>query len=190
MFPRFACLFKQRNITMRINSITPHQKQILADVKRLNPKRLYYLVVQQNRIYPNLSLNELKKHIKRGIKNYTRELLGIDYFVNAENKIIQYYCFFETSKDFYWSQQKNFIPSQVLFIDLHFHLFVSSNYSSVHIPQLIQYIFRELTSQRIKNKAILKFDYKKINVLEDNFILYHTKQQEEQGTQSMMTKNL
>jgi hypothetical protein len=156
--------------------ILPHQIELLNEVKGLDLRRLHYLVIQQDRKQANLTLNELKKHIKRGIKLYVRDLLGSQYKYGIENKIIEYVCFFETSKEFFWSQNINSIVDEDIEMNLHFHLFISSTKSFVHIPQLINYIIHRLTSQRNKLRSTKLIDYVKMEKIEDDFVLYHTKQ--------------
>lgn len=169
--------------------IQPHQLELLNEVKRLDLRRIHYLVVQQDRKERNLTLNELKKHIRRGIKLYIQELLGIEYRNGIENKIIQYNCFFETSKEFFWSQNLNTTVDEEIEMDIHFHLFVSSMVGYVHIPQLIHSIVHQLITQKNKLKSIKKIDYVKLNKLEDDFVLYHTKQLMFSKNNSFILKN-
>jgi len=161
---------------LRTFTLKPHQKTILNEVKKLPIQRLHYLVIQQSLKHPNLTLNELKKHIRRGIKQYVKELFGYEYKHGLEDEVIKYYCFFETSKNFFWSQHLNNIVDENVEMDIHFHLFLSGNHGVVSFPQLIQYIIRELTYQKNKQRCLGKIDYMKLETLQDDFILYHTKQ--------------
>lgn len=161
---------------IRTYPLKPHQVKTLKEVKKLPLERLHYLVIQQSLKHPNLTLKELKCRIKRGIRLYIQELLGYEYKYGLEDKVIKYFCFFETSKEFFWSQHLNNIVDENIDMSFHVHLFLSGNYGIVNFTQLIFYIFRELTSQKNKPRCLNKFDYKKLESLEDDFILYHTKQ--------------
>ena len=169
--------------------IQPQQKELLNEVKKLDLRRLHYLVIQQDRKQENLTLKELKKHIRRGIKLYVQDLIGYQYKCGIENKIIEYVCFFETSKEFFWSQNTNSVVDENIEMNLHFHLFISSNKSFVHIPQLIQYIIHQLISQRNKLRSTKLIDYLKLESLEDDFVLYHTKQLMYREHNSFIMKN-
>jgi hypothetical protein len=175
---------------MKTYPMKPHQKIMIDEVKNLNPKRLYYVVIQQNSQFPNLTLNELKKHIRSGIKQYISDFMGYEYRPGLEKKIIQYYCFFEITKEFQQSQYFDNVKNDEVFMGLHFHLFLSSSSGEVHIPQLIYYLFSKLTSQSNKTKSLKKFDYMKIDKLDDHFIQYHTKQFYWGNNSEMIMKNL
>ena len=161
---------------IRTFTIQPHQVKILKDVKNLPLERLHYLVIQQSLKHPNLTLKEFKCRIKRGIRLYVQDLFGYEYKYGLEDEVIKYYCFFETSKEFFWSQHLNNIVDEDIDLNFHVHIFLSGKYRIVNFTQLIFYIFRELTSQKNKQRCINKFDYKKLESLEDDFVLYHTKQ--------------
>jgi hypothetical protein len=171
-------------------SIKPHQKEMIDEVQKLNPNRLYYVVIQQDKDNNNLTLNELKRHLKTSIKRYVRDFFSMEYRTNLENELIKYVCFFEYSKEFSQSLYLENIRTDEVYMGTHFHLFVSSNNSQVHIPQLIQYIYWNLTSQPIKARAIKFFDYKKLDSLEERFIQYHTKQHHKEFNSNMFMKNL
>jgi hypothetical protein len=170
--------------------IKPHQRKIIEDFNKLNLRRLHYLVIQQDRKQPNFTLNELKKHIKGGIKNYVKEVLGYRYKNGDENKLINYYCFFETSKEVFLNQHRNYIVKEDIWLDLHFHLFITTNSGFLHIPQLISRIILEFFNQRLKVKSLKKIDYTKIDTLNNDFILYHTKQSMYRSTPEMIMKNI
>ena len=175
---------------IRTFTIKPHQKEILLEVKKLPLERLHYLVVQQSLIHPNLTLNELKRLIKRGVKKYTQDLFGYNYKLSFEDEFIKYFCFFETSKDFFWSQHLNTLVDENIEMNIHFHLFISGNDGVINIPQLIHYIIRELTSQKNKLMCLGKIDYTKLKTLQDDFILYHTKQMMYRPSRQMIIHNL
>lgn len=175
---------------MKDYTITPNQKRMIDDVKNLYPKRLYYLVIQQNRLKPNLTINELKKHVRNGIKSYVRTFFSLEYRTNLENELIQYVCFLETSKEFQQSLYQTNLNTDEVYLGLHFHLFISSRSGQVHIPQLIHYIFLSLTSQPLKSEAIKLFDYFKVENLDERFIQYHTKQHFRCESPEMYMKNI
>ncbi len=163
---------------------------MIEEVKTLPKERLHYVVIQQNKSHRNLSLNELKKFIKRGIRLYIRDFLGPKYKPGLENEMIKYYCFFETTKEFQLSQRYQELNNDGIYMGLHFHLFLSSGYGMVHIPNLIYNIFDELTSLTLKRQSINLFDYKRINQLDDKFIQYHTKQFYWCDNSEMILKNI
>lgn len=175
---------------MRTFELKPHQKEILEDINKLDIRRLHYLVIQQNQSYPNLTLNELKKHIKRGVKLYTQSLLGYNYKNGIENELIQYVCIFETSEDFFWSQHSNSIVGEEININLHFHLFISSNKGLVFVPQLVNDIILQLLSQKNKSRSIKKIDYNSINELDFDFKTYHVKQMMYRPSPSFYLSNM
>ncbi|MGB1102289.1 MAG: hypothetical protein ACPG21_01535 [Crocinitomicaceae bacterium] len=175
---------------MRTFELKPHQKEILEDINKLDLRRLHYLVIQQNQNNPNLTLNELKKHIKRGVKLYTQSLLGYKYKNGVENKLIQYVCFFETSEDFFWSQHINSIVGEEINMNLHFHLFISSNKGLVFVPQLVNDIILQLLSQKNKSRSIKKIDYDSINELDFDFKTYHVKQMMYRPSPSFYLSNI
>jgi hypothetical protein len=175
---------------IRTYTLKPHQKQILNEVKRLPLERLHYLVVQQSRGHSNLTLNELKKHIQRGITLYIKELYGYEYKRGLEDEVIKFYCFFETSKEFFLSQHLNSVVDENIEMNLHFHLFLSGNYGVVNFTQLIQYIIRELTNQKNKPRCLKLIDYMKLESLQDDFILYHTKQMMYRPSPQMIIHNV
>lgn len=161
----------------RTYSINPYQLKILNEVKSLPKKHLHYLVVQQSNTNYNLTLKEIRKLIRSGLKRYFQETL-IPYQNGIENELVKFLCVFETTKDFFHSQHQNIIVNEDIEMGIHFHLFITSpdNYSWLSFPNLFHTIFNELTHLPHKNKCISKFDYTKLNELDENFILYHTKQ--------------
>ena len=170
--------------------IKPHQKEMIDEVKKLNQNRLYYVVIQQDKHFPNLTLNELKKHLKSSIKRYVRDFFSMEYRKDLEYNLIKYVCFFEYSKEFSQSLYLEELKTDEIDMGIHFHLFISSNNSQVYIPQLVQYLYWNLTSQPIKARAIKLFDYTKIEKLEDRFIQYHTKQHYNELNNNMFMKNI
>ena len=166
--------FEYQNRTYKIN---PHQLKILNTIKSLPKKHLHYLVVQQSNNHSNLSLNEMKKSIRDGIRRYFQETL-IPYQSTIINELVKFFCVFETTKDFFHSQHQNTIVTEDVEMGIHFHLFITcpDNCSWVSFPSIIHYIYLELTHLPHKKLCVSKFDYDKINNLDENFILYHTKQ--------------
>ncbi len=175
---------------MRTYDLKPHQNQILNEVKNLPKQRLHYLVIQQNRNKPNFTLKELKKHIRLGIKKYVNQIYPFTNIKDLEKQLVKYYCFFETSEEFFKSQHKNKIVSESIEMNLHFHLFITSTDSNIYVPQLINNIILEFFGQRNKQSSLLKIDYKKIEKLEDDFILYHTKQMMYESNLDFIIKNI
>jgi hypothetical protein len=162
---------------LRTYHINQHQLDILEHIRNLPTKNLHYITGQQSNKHLNLTLPELKKLIKRGIRQYLQPYLT--YTPNKkESDLIRFVCVFETTKDFFHSQHKNIEVSEDLFLGLHFHLFISPSPTNywVSFPSLVHSIFSELTSIKHKARCISKFDYTKFEELDENFILYHTKQ--------------
>ena len=175
---------------MRTYELKPHQNQILNEVKNLPKQRLHYLVIQQNRNKPNFTLKELKKHIRTGIKKYVYQIYPFTNIKDLEKQLVKYYCFFETSEEFFKSQHKNIIVDDNIEMNLHFHLFITSTDSNIFIPQLINNIILEFFVHRNKQSSLLKIDYNKIEKLEDDFILYHTKQMMYESNLDFIIKNI
>jgi len=164
--------YKQRTF-----SIQPHQYKILETIKHLPQKRLHYLTIQQSNKHSNLTLPEMKRLVRSGIKKYIRRT-NLNCRSGFEDKVIKYFGIFETTKDFFQSQHQNHIVDEKIDLGLHLHLFFSSvdGYSDVSFPSLISTIFFELTCMKHKMRCISKYDYFKIENLNDDFVLYHTKQ--------------
>lgn len=175
---------------MRTYELKPHQNQILNEVKNLSKSKLHYLVIQQNRNKPNFTLKELKKHIRLGIKKYVNQIYPFTNIKDLEKQLVKYYCFFETSEEFFKSQHKNIIVDENIEMNLHFHLFITSTDSNIYVPQLVNNIILEFFGQRNKQSSLLKIDYKKIEKLEDDFILYHTKQMMYESNLDFIIKNI
>lgn len=120
---------------------------MIKEIKSLPQRKLHYLTAQQSNKFLNLTLPELKKLIRKGLRKYIQQIEPT-YYKGLENKLVKFYCVFETKKEFSLSQQKNEIVSEDPSLGLHFHLFLSSpdNYSWVCFDALIFSIFYELTS--------------------------------------------
>lgn len=101
---------------MRTYEINEHQKNILKEVLHLPTDNLYYIVVQQNIQGANYSLNELKKHIRRSVKEYLKR---------KGRRSIKFITFFETTHDFFMSQHTTAIVKTDFYSGFHFHLFIS-----------------------------------------------------------------
>ncbi len=162
---------------LRTYEVNPYQLKILNDIKSLPQKRLHYVVGQQSSDHLNLTLREMRKLIRRGIRRYIEET-SLPYKPGLESRLVKFYCVFETKKDFFLSQHQNTIVDEEVNMGLHFHLFITSpdKYPWISFPSLIHTIFNELTSIKHKQLCISKYDYKKIEELDQDFILYHTKQ--------------
>jgi hypothetical protein len=172
-----------------IYEIKPFHKKVLHEVGQLNTGNLYYYVIEQNFDNPPLTLPELKKCIYRSIKKYVKELLGYKYKIGSEDTMIKYFCFFETSKEFCLSQTKQNIFDWDYYTGFHFHLFISSSYNEVSFSHYTHFLYQELTSIPVKKTSLLKYDYGKLNVLENDFILYHTKQWKDRYENELILKN-
>jgi hypothetical protein len=167
------------------------QAKMRNEIKSLPQRKLYYLTAQQSNQYLNLTLPELKKLIRKGIRKYIQQIEP-RYYKGLENEILKFYCVFETKKEFNLSQQKNELVSTDTSLGLHFHLFLSSpnNYSWISFDALIYQIFCELTSIKHKKNAISKYGYFKIDNLEEFFMQYHTKQFVNYPSNEMIYKNI
>ena len=176
---------------LRTYFVKPHQQQILGEIQSLPRKRLHYVVGQQSDLHPNLTLREMKNLIRRGLRRYFQET-SLHYHQGLENELVKFYCVFETKKDFFHSQHQNNVIDVEVDMGLHFHLFLTSpdNYHWVSFPQLIHTLFTELTSLKHKQRCLSEFGYMKIDDLQDNFILYHTKQFMFRPTSEMVMKNI
>lgn len=165
------------------------QIKMINDIKSLPKKNLHYITAQQSNQYSNLTLKELKKLIKRGIRRYIQELEP-NYYPNKENELVKFYCVFETTKEFNLNL-KNESLDDIPFMGLHFHLFIScpDNYNWISFENLIFQIFYELTSIKQKQNCISKYGHFKIENLEDRFLDYHTKQFTNYHSLEMVLKN-
>jgi hypothetical protein len=161
---------------MRIYDLQPHQKELAKSLLKLNQNNLHYLVSQPNENFKNHTISEIRKHIKSGIRKYSKDFLLHNYYSGAENQLFQYVAFIEYPKEFYLSISKVDADIFSMYKGVHFHLFISSKSIYVDMNQLFYYIFRELSSQEIKQQSIRKYDYKKIDSLTKEFAEYHTKQ--------------
>ena len=152
------------------------QIKMINDIKSLPRKNLHYITAQQSNQYSNLTLKELKKLIKRGVRRYIQELEP-NYYPNKENELVKFYCVFETTKEFNLNL-KNESLDDIPFMGLHFHLFIScpDNYKWICFQSLIFQIFYELTSLKHKQSCISEYGHFKIDNLEERFLQYHTKQ--------------
>ena len=174
--------------------IKPHQLQILNEIKSLPRKNLHYLTGQQSDYHPNLTLPELKYLIRRGLRRFIQET-SLHYHRGLENELVKFYCVFETKKDFFHSQHQNDVIDVNVDMGLHFHLFITSITPKdiqewISIPTLIHTIFTELTSLKHKQRCLSEYGYMKIEELDDNFILYHTKQFMFRPSSEMVMKNI
>lgn len=165
------------------------QIKMINDIKSLPKKNLHYITAQQSNQYTNLTLKELKKLIKRGIRRYIQELEQF-YYPNKENELVKFYCVFETTKEFNLNL-KNQSLDDIPFMGLHFHLFIScpDNYKWISFQNLIFQIFYELTSIKHKQNCITEYGHFKIEKLEEKFLQYHTKQFNINPSLEMVLKN-
>ena len=184
----FDCLTITPN--MKEYKLKEHQIKLANLVHKLDSKNLYYLTSQANILFPNHTVNEIKKHITNTIKKYVRSFMGSKYSYGVEKDMIKYCLFIETTKEFnqaiynFDTDMTNMKPG------LHFHLFITSVNQSIHIPQIIHDLFLELTSQKLKAQSIRKYDYIKLEQLNTNFVNYHTKQHYYAINKEMLLFNL
>jgi hypothetical protein len=165
------------------------QIKMINDIKSLPKKNLHYITAQQSNQYSNLTLKELKKLIKRGVRRYIQELEP-NYYPNKENELVKFYCVFETTKEFNLNL-KNESLDDIPFMGLHFHLFIScpDNYKWISFQNLIFQIFYELTSLKHKQSCISEYGHFKIEKLEERFLQYHTKQFNTNPSLEMILRN-
>ncbi len=117
------------------------------------------------------TLNELKKHIRRSVKDYIKRRNEQEYYEGKENETINYITFFETTKDFFNSQHTNKIVDTNFYAGIHFHLFitgVNENYIN-ELKYLIEH-------QKNKIGCISKINSVKAEKLDFDFKTYHVKQ--------------
>ncbi len=173
----------------RIYEISPPQLKILNCIKSLPKKNLYYLVGQQSNTHRNLTLKEMKKLIRDGIREYIKQVTLLSN-KGVENELVKYFCVFETVKDFSKSQYQNSIFDEDIFMGIHFHLFISSDLGWISFPSMFHSIYNELTHLEHNYRCISKFDYDRLTVLNEDFILYHTKQFHNNLSPEMIMTNL
>ena len=172
----------------KVYNMNPFQIEVLKQVKLLPKKHLHYVVGQQSLTHTNINLRQMKTSIRSGVRNHVTQL---NYPYNPNFNRVKYYCVFETDKDFNSSQYTHEEVSEDFNLCLHFHLFITSddNYPFVSFPTLIHGIFHNLSSFKGRQQCLSKFDYIKINQLNDPFILYHTKQFYKRPSHEMILKN-
>ena len=168
---------RKRNRIMRIYELNDFQNNMKANIKSLPTKHLHYVTAQQSNKYSNLTLKELKKLIRKGIRQYIQQIEP-SYSKGSENSLVKFYCVFETKKSFSLSQYSNKLEYDDPNMGIHFHLFLScpNSYNWISFDSLIFTIFDALTSITHKKFCISEYGYFKIDELKDDFLNYHTKQ--------------
>jgi hypothetical protein len=176
---------------MRIYELNDFQLNMKEYIKKIPSKHLHYITGQQSNLYSNLTLKELKKFIQRGIRQYIQDIEP-NYSKDKINELVKFYCIFETKKSFNLSLHNVNIMNDDFNMGLHFHLFISSpnQYNWISFELLTFYIFNSLTSLKHKSKCISQYGSFKIDILEDNFINYHTKQFDKYPSSEMIFTNL
>lgn len=169
---------------MRTYELNEHQKWILKEVSKLPTTELYYITVQQHIQHTNLTLNELKKYLIRSVREYVRRKYRNDYYPDMENQYIKYIAFFENTKDFFMSQHTDNIVASEFYSGFHFHVFIS-NIDEGFVKELTY----QLNSQKNKKGCISKIDRFKLGRLDEDFILYHTKQMMYRYSPQLILKN-
>lgn len=162
---------------MKLYELNPFQNVMKENIKSLPKKHLHYLTAQQSNKYLNLSLNELKKQIRKGIRQYIQQVEPT-YSNDINKSLVKFYCVFETKKSFSLSQHNSKLNFDDPNMGIHFHLFLScsDNYNWICFDSLIYHIFDALTSLKLKKNCISKYGYFKLDNLDDDFLNYHTKQ--------------
>lgn len=161
---------------MRTYEINEHQQTIHDAISKLPIENLYNIVVQQNIKGANFTLPELKKHIRRSIKEYIER-----YDTNAA---VKYVAIFETTHEFFMSQHTTAIVKTDFYSGFHFHLFISG-VDERYITELTYW----LNSQKNKQGCISKLDWVKKGKLDNDFILYHVKQMMFRYSPQLVLKN-
>lgn len=169
--------------------LKPHQLNLINKLNLLNPKTLYYLTIQQHKHQRNFTLNEIKKHTRAGIRNEVKQHFGYEYREGIENDVVSYVGIIETSKDFFWSQNDLQNINKDTYMGLHLHLFISSP-RSYYIPSVIHSIVSSFFNQTLKAQSLKKIDYRKVEVFDDDFKHYHTKQGMLYDNSSMIFSNI
>ena len=168
--------------------IKPFQDQIVQEIQTLKPT-IYNYVINQKSEQTNLTLPQLKRSIYRSVRLYVQDYLGSEYKSGIENEYVKYYCFFETSKEFYNIQNDINNYDTNVSMGLHFHLFISSSIPQLSLTNYTHFLYQELTSFPCKKTSINDFGFRTYNTLPLDFILYHTKQYKEYP-KDMIFKNL
>jgi hypothetical protein len=182
---------RKRTDYMRLYELNDFQNNMKANIKSLPIKHLHYVTAQQSNKYSNLTLKELKKLIRKGIRQYIQQIEP-SYSKGCENALVKFYCVFETKKSFSLSQHLNNLHFDDPKMGLHFHLFLScpDSYNWISFDSLIFHIFDSLTSIPHKKSCLSEYGYFKIDELKDDFLNYHTKQFVKVPSSEMIYSNL
>jgi len=176
---------------MRLYELNNFQNTMKVKIKSLPKKHLHYLTAQQSNKHLNLTLNELKKLIRKGIRQYIQQVQP-NSSIDLKNSLVKFYCVFETKKSFSLSLYNTDLNFDDPNMGIHFHLFLScpDSYNWISFESLIHNIFESLTSIKHKKRCISKYGYFKIDVLEDDFLNYHTKQFYKNPSLGMIYSNI
>ena len=169
---------------MRTFELNQDQIKMEREISKLPTEKLYYIVAQQKIRTSIYSLNELKKHIRRSVKEYIKRLDPQSYYKGKENEVIKYIAFFENTKAFFMSQHVNNIVESNFYAGFHFHLFISGvdeNY--------IKELTFQLNSQKDKRGCMSKIDGVKAEKLDFDFKTYHVKQMMFRYSPQLILKN-
>ena len=175
----------------KIYHLNPLQQTVFKSIKSLPRKHLHYIVAQQSKSRPNLSLKQMKTSIRRAVRGYIRES-NYPYRPELDNLLVQYLCVFETTKKFHQFICSDDVAEKTPYVGLHFHLFITSpdNYPWVCFNNLSCRILKELSRFPKKAGCISNYDYRKLNTLENEFVLYHTKQLYKRPSREMILTNV
>lgn len=184
-------LYQELKFKMIRYTLNSFQNKIVNDIKTLNENKLTYAVIQQSNSHKNLTLNELKKYIRRSIRKEVKTNIK-PFKKGIEDNYLKYAAIIETRKNFFIAQHTSTSDENV-YLGLHFHLFVSPTmfyerlYSSKKFSQILK---SELISLKHKKNCLQEFECREINSLDNDFITYHTKQFMFRGEKEFYLTNL
>lgn len=156
---------------MGLFTLNSDQAKVYNYISSIPTQNLHYVVIQQIKSTLNFTDAELKKHIKRSVKEYIKRKDPQGYYEGKENDLAKYIAIFETTKEFSLSQHQNTIVKTDLYAGLHFHLFISG----VDADYLHELLY-QFTKQQNKTACISKASIERKEKLDYQFIEYHLKQ--------------
>jgi hypothetical protein len=165
-------------------TLNSNQAKVYNYISSIPKHNLHYVVIQQVKSTLNFTDAELKKHIRRSIKEYIKRQHPEGYYEGRENETIKYIAIFETTKEFSLSQQQNNIVEPDLYSGLHFHLFISGVEADY-----LQELLYHFSKQKNKTSCISKASIEKKEKLDFDFIAYHLKQMKYSYSPQQILKN-
>jgi hypothetical protein len=173
------------NQSIGLFTLNPNQTKVYNYISSLPTQNLHYVVIQQIISRQNFTEAELKKHIKRSVKEYVKRIDPKGYFEGKENKELKYLAIFESNKEFSLSQQKhNIKESDFLYTGLHFHLFITGVQEDY-----LQELLYHFKAQKNKANCIKQADISRKTKLDFDFIAYHLKQMKDSYSPQQVLKN-